>query len=275
MRHLFAVLGLTLALLPNPVAAASSDWISVTGGAVRLISAGPPEAGVYHAGLEFSLDPGWHTYWRFPGEAGIPPQTDFSASSNVGAIEMKFPAPARYDDGFTTSIVYNDGVVLPMLVTPAAPGQPVTLKADVFFGVCKEICVPGNGSFELTLKPDAAADRVSAVLINRDLALVPTEVNADASAITSITTVPGSDAPVLTIEASVTGNGTPDLFAEGPEGSYIGVPVLKDQTGNKAVWTLSTRGLAQTADGSELTLVLVDNGQASESRHHISATLLN
>lgn len=276
MRTRFAPLFAWLCLVSLPAQAASTDWITVTGGAVRVISAGPLENGTYHAGLEFSLDPGWHTYWRYPGEAGVPPTFDFSGSQNLAGANVRYPAPGLYNDGFSTSIVYDENVVLPILVTPDDPQAPVELKMSLFFGICKDICVPGDGVFDLTLKPSDHSDKVSATLIARDLALVPHIAEGPASGIVSIASEPGKNGPVLKIRAKVdTETPEPELFAQGPEGSYIGVPVLKSHGGGTALWTLSTNGLARTDGGSTLTLVLVDGDKAVESRHILSAGLLN
>lgn len=275
IRALTSFLGL-ISLLTLPVHAATSDWVSVLGGAVRLISSGPPENGAYRAGLEFSLDPGWHTYWRFPGEAGIPPQIDLSMSTNVASAEVKYPTPGRYHDGFSTSIVYHDAVVLPIIVKPENPEKGVTLSASIFFGICKDICVPGDAAFEMQLAPDARVDKLSETLIDRDLALVPQVADADNSEVLSISGEAGEKAPLLIITAQVSGveGNAVDLFAEGPEGSYIGVPVLRTHDGKTAEWSLSTRGLARTDDGSSLTLVLVDGPTAVESLHNVQPGLL-
>lgn len=260
-----------------PVHAATSDWVSVLGGAVRLISSGPLENGTYRAGLEFSLDPGWHTYWRFPGEAGIPPQIDLSKSTNIASADVKYPTPGRYNDGFSTSIVYHDAVVLPIIVKPENPEKGVTLSATIFFGICKDICVPGDAAFEIQLAPDARHDKLSEALIDRDLALVPQETASDGTAVLSISGEAGEKAPVLIITAKVSGieGNAVDLFAEGPEGSYIGVPVLRVHDGETAEWSLSTRGLAKTGDGSSLTLILIDGPTALESRHNLQPGLLD
>jgi DsbC/DsbD-like thiol-disulfide interchange protein len=275
MKILLVALLAMIGHLTAPAQAGTSDWVSVTGGAARVITSGPPENGAYRVGLEFSLDPGWHTYWRFPGEAGIPPQLDFSASENLAEADVKYPVPSRYDDGFTTSIVYEEGVVLPILVRPVDPDLPVTLRLSVFFGICKDICVPGDGAFEITLSPEDADDRVAGLLISRDLKLIPETVTPEASGIASIKSEDGDKGPVLRIEAHVESPDDPDLFAEGPQGSYIGVPTYRGREGRKAVWTLSTRGLARTGEGSTLTLLLVDGENARESEHPLEADLLD
>ena len=276
MKRILASLIGSLCLTSAPVLAAETDWVNVTGGAVRVISAGPIENGSYKAGLEFSLDPGWHTYWRYSGETGVPPSLDFSGSGNVGKVTVEYPAPRRYSDGFSTSIVYEEDVVLPILITPDRPDQPVTLDTSLFFGVCKDICVPGDAVFKMTLQPDATADQLSRMLIDRDLALVPAKVAPDASGIVSITREEGEKGPILIIKTDIDPAVTkPDLFAEGPEGSYIGVPQLRSRDDRNAVWTLPAEGLARQDTGSTLTLVLVEGDKARESQHHIPVSLLN
>ena len=110
MRRLLAVLAF------HPAAAAQpgfGPWTGDEQARVRLIAAGVGADGRLAAGIEIMLEPGWRTYWRTPGAAGIPPAIDFSASANLGAVEVSFPLPERHDDGYGVSNVYEDGVLLP------------------------------------------------------------------------------------------------------------------------------------------------------------------
>lgn len=269
LRH--ALLAVTLwAGFALPAQAAMTEWTAVEGGAVRLISSGEMEDGAYKLGLEFSLEPGWHTYWRFPGESGIPPQLDFTGSSNLASEQLLFPAPSRYNDGYSSSIVYEQSLVLPLLIKPTSPDASVDLKASLFFGVCSTICVPGEASFSLSLSPENQVDTLAQTLIKRDEATLPTE-GAEADQKISSVALSGSGADqLLTITANVTSEDF-DLFAEGPEGSYIALPHLKAQKAQEATWTLSTHGLAQAADGStHLTLLLVDGDRAYETHHELA-----
>ncbi|GHE03140.1 hypothetical protein GCM10008024_25330 [Allgaiera indica] len=94
------------------------------------------------AALELSLAPGWHTYWRAPGEAGIPPSLDWSASTNLKAVTIHWPVPQVFDIGGVRSIGYVGRVVLPLELTPKTAGAPIALRAGVDLGVCDEICLP-------------------------------------------------------------------------------------------------------------------------------------
>ena len=92
-----------------PAVAGTSQWFQATGGEVRLIAAGgPPEAdGTYRAALEIRAQDGWKTYWRYPGDSGIPTSADFSGSGNVAAATLAFPAPERHEDPYSTTIGYE------------------------------------------------------------------------------------------------------------------------------------------------------------------------
>lgn len=262
MKRLFALAALILPVLPVPGFAAMTDWTEVHGGAVRLIAPGQIEDGQYLAGLEFLLEPGWHTYWRYPGEAGIPPQISSEGSANVEALEVLYPAPERYSDGFSESIVYHNGIVLPLKITPADPGRPVSVSIDLFFGVCSDICVPGEAALALELSPTGETDALAARLIRRDLDNVPSASASDHLGITSVG--PGDSPGMLSIEAEIGDAGETDLFAAGPEGSFIALPKLAGRTGTRALWSLSTKGLSTTEADDTLRLVLTADGKSVE-----------
>ena len=246
--------------------AGTTDWQSVMGGAVRLVSADVLEDGSYLGGVEFMLEEGWHTYWRYPGEAGIPPVLDFSSSENLGDIEVLYPVPERYDDGYSTSIVYHHGVVLPLRIKPAQSDKPVQLSAKMFFGVCSDICVPGEVELALDLSPVAKADERIRTIIERDLNALPHPESGDVPMITGLQVVSGEKGKALQFTATLKSpnSNKSDLFAEGPEGSYIGVPKLVSRTHDTAIWTLSLNGLAHDSGRSQIKFVLVDGDKAVE-----------
>ncbi|WP_153770869.1 protein-disulfide reductase DsbD domain-containing protein [Labrenzia sp. CE80] len=261
-------------LVSSAASAAVTEWASVHGGAVRLIASGPLQDGTYKAGIEFSMEPGWHTYWRFPGEAGIPPMINFEASKNLQKSEVLFPAPSRYDDGFSNSIVYHDAVVLPVIVTPEDAGAPIDLSLSMFFGICKDICVPGDANLSLSLSPDGKTDALATKLIDRDLELVPAAMSNAAPKVLGVDAETTDNGHQFLITAEVSDTAEIDLFAEGPEGSYIALPALLQRDGAQAIWSLSSRGLVQSEKGSSLTFVLVDGNTAVETKIEVPPELL-
>ena len=94
------------------------------------------------AALHLSLADGWKTYWRAPGEAGIPPAFDWSGSTNLASVRVLWPQPHVFDLNGMRSIGYTHDVVLPIEFTAADPSKPIALKAQVDIGVCHDICVP-------------------------------------------------------------------------------------------------------------------------------------
>lgn len=274
MKYLAALFFGVLSLFAPQSQAAMSDWVEVQGGAVRLIASGMSDDGTYLAGLEFLLEPGWHTYWRYPGEAGIPPMITLNGESeNLAAFEVLYPAPKRYFDGFSNSIVYHDGVVLPLSLKPIDKLKHVLVSVDVFFGVCKDICVPGEATLNLSLNSQAKKDNLADKLIQRDLARIPTQKKYNDLKITSVALKPGAD--VLVIQAVAPTSSKVDLFAAGPEGSYIGLPKLVQGRDGMVEWTLSTRGLAITGDNDDLLFVLASESRAVEQRFKIENKWLN
>lgn len=122
-RHLFLLLAALLIAAAGDRAAASvaaaSAWAETEHGAVRLIAAvtGVGSAAQVPAAVEFRMKPGWHIYWRSPGDAGYPPQVDWSRSDNLGAAVLRWPAPHRFSVLDLQTIGYSDRVTLPVEVS--------------------------------------------------------------------------------------------------------------------------------------------------------------
>jgi DsbC/DsbD-like thiol-disulfide interchange protein len=131
-------LALVLLALVSPVAGLAED-----GTRVRLLEGWrEPGSGPHVAAIEIALAPGWYTYWRVPGAAGIAPSFDWTGSRNLGAARIEWPTPSVFDSFGVRTIGYHDGVVLPVLLTPEAPGQPIEVSLTLSFGVCRDICIP-------------------------------------------------------------------------------------------------------------------------------------
>ena len=124
-HHLAGLLLLLALALPGGAArAAASDWASNTHGAARLITAveATGSSTQLDVGLQLRLSPGWHTYWRTPGDAGIPPAIDWKGSENLAGATIAWPAPRRLPPlGGLQTYGYVGGVVLPIAVRAGAP----------------------------------------------------------------------------------------------------------------------------------------------------------
>ena len=137
----------------------STDWAPAAKSRARLIAGGGDLAG-----FEIALSPGAITYWRDPGDAGLPPTLDFSGSDNVASVEPEFPAPKRIkeaDGG--EAFGYDGGVVFPLRVKPRDPTKPATLKLNADFAVCEKVCLPAKAHLELKLPSAPGSPHAGAI----------------------------------------------------------------------------------------------------------------
>lgn len=116
------------------------------------------ENGAHMAAVELTLAPGWKTYWRSPGDAGIPPTFDWSGSQNVKAVRLHWPSPQVFEANGMQTIGYHDRLVLPVEVTPEDPSRPVRLSVEMSLGVCDEICMPASLDLSADLTSTGAPD---------------------------------------------------------------------------------------------------------------------
>lgn len=116
------------------------------------------ESGSHITALHLELAPEWKTYWRAPGDAGIPPSFDWSGSENLKSVRFHWPAPEVFHTNGMQSVGYHHRLVLPIEVVALDPSRPVVLRTTVDIGVCKDICMPATLDLgaELTLpgQPD-------------------------------------------------------------------------------------------------------------------------
>lgn len=110
------------------------------------------------AALRLSLAPEWKTYWRSPGDAGIPPEFDWSGSQNLRAVRFHWPRPHVFHTNGMQTIGYYRELVLPFEVVPVDPSKPVQLRANVDLGICRDICVPAEVEIGAALAGKGADD---------------------------------------------------------------------------------------------------------------------
>ncbi|MCI5112233.1 MAG: copper-binding protein, partial [Marivita sp.] len=125
------------------------------------------------AGLHIQLNESWKTYWRSPGEVGIPPSVEWGGSENVADVEFMWPAPTRFTAFGIENFGYSDEVVFPLRVVLDEPGTPATLSAQVRLLVCSDVCVPEEFNLSLHLGRGNGIDSSSAALIGRYSERVP------------------------------------------------------------------------------------------------------
>jgi len=205
----------------------------------------------YTGGLEIELDHGWKTYWRLPGDAGIPPQFDWSKSKNLKSVEVLWPAPHRFQDKGGETIGYKDRVVFPLRIVPENPDQPVELNLSLFFGVCQDICIPGNG--ELTART-GRADPAAAALIASFAAKVPRKVDASSPFRVSRAWLSEHRPQSLFVQIEGERRGRFDIFVEGADFAYFKAPRSPTKTDR---WILPFTGDPARLRGLPVKLTIV------------------
>jgi DsbC/DsbD-like thiol-disulfide interchange protein len=271
-----------------PIARAedASAWDEGLHAAARLIAGKAFEFGpakVLRAGIEIRLDPGWKTYWRYPGDSGVPPTIDFAGSLNVKSVTALWPAPERFSDGAGGhSIGYVGDVVLPLDVTPLDATKPSALHVKIAYAVCGTLCVPAQADLSLTLSGKAGAEESTLAAAK---ARIPRQVALDASprvdgiAIRSVHRQREGTGEQVVVEVTGPADIPVDLFVEGPAPDWAlplpepSGPAIPALLGHPQIqrFTFNLDGLppGAKADGAALTFTAVSPVDAIEVEAHL------
>ena len=243
----------------------ASPWQRDGHSAVRLL-AGSRSGAVLLGGIAFQLQPGWKTYWRTPGDSGVPPRFDFSKSENIEAVTILWPAPTKFDDGAGGhSLGYKNQIVLPLRIVAKNADKPVTLRAGINYAVCEKLCIPVEAIAELAFASVASTED-SALFAALDTVPKPASIG-DPNPLTIRDVKRDGKSSVLVDVA------TPDarevsLFVEGPTPDWaLPVPTLLEPSppGVKR-FSFELDGLPPGAkpEGAALKLTLVGGDRAYE-----------
>ncbi len=219
-------------------------------------------------GLQFRMKPGWKLYWRSPGDAGFPPRPVWDGSENIADVSVHWPAPTRFSIFNFETLGYTDQVILPLTVTLERAGNEATLRAKVDYLTCKDICIPYQGTAELPLRIGAALASPIAHELDRYQARVPgngrlhglTIIDAQLKYLgdrVEVTVVATADEPF----------DSPDIFIEGPEGTFFGKPKVQlSEGGHRATAVVPGSGfkIPTASESVPLTLTLVDGSRMLE-----------
>ena len=133
---------------------------------VAAVKPGEP----FWVGLRQTIRPKWHTYWKNPGESGLPTEIKWTLPPGVKADPIVWPTPHRFDIGGVINYGFQDEAVLLVRITPPADlgAGPLKLAAEANWLVCEDVCIPEDGKFELALPVDGDR-RAGAARHARDL----------------------------------------------------------------------------------------------------------
>lgn len=141
-------------LLAGPALAETQEDVL----SARLLPGWRQANGHYMAALDLTLAPAWKTYWRAPGDAGIPPAFDWAGSKNLKSVTFHWPRPEVLTQNGMTTIAYQNELVLPMEVVPLDPSKPVEIALSMGLGICHDICMPAHLEFSGDFSGQGARD---------------------------------------------------------------------------------------------------------------------
>ena len=113
-------------------------------------------AGEHMAALRIRLADGWKTYWRAPGDTGIPPSLNWQGSDNVAHVQFHWPVPDVFQEDGVRTIGYKHELILPMTITPRDAEASMDLTGDLQLGVCRDVCMPMRADLTTTLPAKGA-----------------------------------------------------------------------------------------------------------------------
>ena len=278
---LLVLIGQSIALVLSLVPAWSLDsgWAETEGGRMRLVVDPAPRGDGTIAGfLDIALDPGWKTYWRDPGSAGIPPMLDFSQNKGVAFERMDYPAPVRVDDGYAIWAGYTAPVQFPLTFQRTSSGN-AQIHALAFIGICEKICVPFQAELVVDLPAALTAGDPDKLAVEDAFSRLPETAGPDFSIETATLEMNGEQ---LTISANLPAfrpaGVDPELFVAGPEGFAFAPPKkTRDQDG-VAEWTVRVEpasGMATDNDAVPLDIVVTLGQRAIEQNVSVKVTADN
>jgi DsbC/DsbD-like thiol-disulfide interchange protein len=202
----------------------ASAWTSGANSQARLLAAGGLQnvgpSPFYRAGIEIELKGDAHTYWRQPGDAGIPPSMTLTGSRNVKTAQLRFPAPERIDESGLQVLGYRGSVLLPLDIEPQDPAAPVRLALTFNYAACAKICIPAEARGEVELAPKALPGP-HATRLAEAVAKIPQRVANGGIVALSIAAQAGSAPPAWQVRIAKPDGPWRDLFAEGPPNWYF------------------------------------------------------
>jgi DsbC/DsbD-like thiol-disulfide interchange protein len=207
-------------LLPFTASAETTEWASNEGGRMRIVALAPDTRGTVRGALQIEPKAGWITYWKEPGDAGIPPHVAFADTAGVTLQRMSYPVPRRFDNGPIRDIGYDGPVTFPFELKVDDLNKPAALTASAFIGLCRNICIPFQAEFSLSLKADAGTSLAEAMVINNAEATLP-EAPSDDFAITHYAVSADGDHLRLRLRLPRDASKKPQVIVTGPEGHVL------------------------------------------------------
>jgi len=233
---------------------------------LEMLDGWQTEVGTRMVAMKIELAPGWKTYWRSPGDAGVPPRIDWTGSKNLSDAEIHWPTPSIFDDEGLRTIGYKHEVVLPLELTPVRAGRLIRAEGVLTIGVCEDICVPVDLPFRLDAEGGSGPDPA----ISAALAHQPKVVEASALSAIACRVDPIDDGVRLTarLKLPLQGGAEAAIFEHQDAGLWVGEAELNRKGGTIEISADLVPPDAQpfALDRSGIRLTVIGSDGATEIR---------
>jgi DsbC/DsbD-like thiol-disulfide interchange protein len=264
-----ALVALFAGIASAAAADSGSPWDGDQRSAVRLIAGSRPSANApVRAGIEIRLAHGWHTYWRYPGDAGVPPRIEFKGSQNVKSVEVRYPVPKRLPEAGMVAIGYDRDVILPLALVAQDATKPVVLRLQIDYAVCEKLCAPAEGKAELTLTAGASSMEPALAAAEARVPKKRALGEAGTLGLRSIKQEEGAAKPRVVVDVAAPAGTAADLLAEGPTADWalpLPTPVAGAPTGlQRFAFELDGAPPGAAFHGITITLTAIAGDEAIE-----------
>lgn len=253
---------------------AAGNWVTTKQSQARLIASEETTIDIENStillGVHIRLEEGWETYWRTAGAAGFPPVFDWSESSNIKQVEIKWPVPEILINFDTQTFGYRNEVVFPVYVKVLNPSKPLAVRLNLTYGLCKEVCIQTESSLELDIPLGFDGKNIAfGKLISKFIERVPKEPSSQGMAVERAF-ITNNDTPFLEIIVrSRKPLEDPKIIIEGPQRIFFREKSIRLLAGGRrAIIIMDIDGTNDEINdliNSEITVILIDQSYSVES----------
>src|SRR5438445_10022420 len=196
----------------------------------------------FTVGLLLRMAPGWHTYWKFSGDAGLPSEIKWNLPDGWKVGDIQWPIPLKTTDpGDIQTYGYQDEVLLMQGIIPPAKidSSSVKLSADANWLVCEKICIPGSASLQLELPTSTTSAPANTEMFARFRRLLPQDWPG-AEVVKANWTRAGSDLRLSLTSATLANYPAADFFPLPPVNVVVGHPKIESRQGDEIAFRIPT-----------------------------------
>jgi thiol:disulfide interchange protein len=194
----------------------------------------------FTVGLLLRMAPGWHTYWKFSGDAGLPTELKWKLPQGWKIGEIQWPIPLKtIDPGDIETYGYENEVLLMQEITPSSKidEASVKLSAEANWLVCEKICIPGGETLQLELAISTASQPANTELFARYRRLLP-QNSSEANAATAEWSRAGSDLRLKVTSVALANSAAVDFFPLPEQGTVVGHPTVESRNKNQILFRI-------------------------------------